>query len=95
MLASLALLALVPHLVSSSPTPDSHLEKRAPAVYLSLEGQTGQCLGLYEGTEPADGVPVQNAPCGLTHSSWEIVKGDNQVVRFAGTNFCLDAGISE
>ena len=89
MLSSLALLALTVTATTASP-----LFKRAPAFYLR-PGESDLCLGVSQGTQPGDGTALYNVPCNSTFTGWEIAKGDNQVVRLTGTNFCLDAGISE
>jgi hypothetical protein len=89
MLSSLALLALT----VTATTTASPLFKRAPAFYLR-PGESDLCLGVSQGTQPGDGTALYNVPCNSTFTGWEIGKGDNQVVRLTGTNFCLDAGIS-
>ena len=89
MLSQLSLIALVSTLASASP-----LTKRAPAFKLHPAGDQTLCLGVPTGTTPADGTALYNIPCNSALTGFEIAKGDNQVVRLTGTNFCLDAGSS-
>lgn len=91
MLAILALPTLLATLASSTPT----VHKRAPGLYLHSTAAPSLCLGLPEGTVPTDGTRLSIVACSIQGSSWEIQKGDNQVVRLAGTNFCMDAGSRE
>lgn len=95
MYSALTLLTLLPALAFASPTPAQPLQKRAPVVYLHPAQASNLCLGLATGTAPGNDVPLYNVPCNTAGSSWEIQKGDNQVVRLAGTNFCMDAGSRE
>jgi hypothetical protein len=51
------------------------------------------CLGV---TELANGAYLSSGSCTPTtgfYSRWDIVPGDNQVVRLSGLNWCLDAGL--
>lgn len=90
MLSRLSLIAILTTLTSASP-----LIKRAPAFKLHPAGDQTLCLGVPTGTTPGDGTPLYNIPCASAATGFEIAKGDNQVVRLTGTNFCLDAGSSK
>lgn len=90
MLSQITLVALFSTLATASP-----LMKRAPAFKLHPAGDTTLCLGVPTGTTLGDGTALYNIPCNSANTGFEIAKGDNQVVRLGGTNFCLDAGSSE
>lgn len=90
MLSQLTLITILTALTSASP-----LVKRAPAFKLHPAGDQTLCLGVPTGTTPGDGTPLYNIPCASAATGFEIAKGDNQVVRLTGTNFCLDAGSSK
>ena len=90
MLSQLSLITILTTLTSASP-----LIKRAPAFKLHPAGDQSLCLGVPTGTIPGDGTALYNIPCASAATGFEIAKGDNQVVRLTGTNFCLDAGSSK
>jgi hypothetical protein len=87
MLATIALLALLPTLLAL-PTTST---KRANSVQISA-GRDGLCLSIQggNGAQYYAGLPVVSLPCGQA-SYWDISPGSGSVI-LSNTDFALDAG---
>lgn len=82
--------------INLGPDVEVELDKRQskPTFFIKSKTITGTCLGTT--STPANGVPLYHIPCtdpnNKFNGAWEIAPGNNQGVKLAGTNFCLDAG---
>lgn len=76
---------------STSPPPPPPPSGEGRTIRPTFNSNT--CLGV---TELANGAYLSSGSCTPTtgfYSRWDIVPGDNQVVRLSGLNWCLDAGL--
>ncbi|KAJ9094266.1 hypothetical protein QFC21_006092 [Naganishia friedmannii] len=76
---------------SSTPPPPPPPTGEGRTIRPTFNSNT--CLGV---TELANGAYLSSGSCTPTtgfYSRWDIVPGDNQVVRLSGLNWCLDSGL--